>query len=155
MNRSALLYGFTGLLAGAAIGHFLTLSSSEVPVREPIKPPVTAESPTRAFAKGVVVRIVPFDEGVSIEEAVDYLRGQARTGVEIDGMPKPYRLNFVVADPNHMVKQFKLSVRDIRLDQLCERIAQISGMSVSFESDAIVFTALPKPGEQAVAPNGP
>jgi len=157
MNRSALLYGITGLLAGVAIGHFATLGYLEVPKRATVERPLTAESPTRAFAKGLVVRIVPFDfdEGVSIEEAVDFLRGQARTGVEIDGMPKPYRLNFVVADPNHMAKKFKLSMRDIRLDQLCERIAQVSGMTVSFDDDAIVFAALKKSSEQAVSPNGP
>lgn len=155
MNRRALIIGITALFVGAAIGHLLTRAFLVIPERANLERSVPAESPTRAFAKGLIVRIVPFDEGVSIEEAVDYLRGQARTGVEIDGMPKPYRLNFVVADPNHTAKHFNLSLRDIRLDQLCERIAQVSGMTVSFDDDAIVFAASTKSGEQAAAPNGP
>jgi hypothetical protein len=141
MKPSALLLGITGLLVGGAIGHYATLAFSEIPKRQTTGQPLPVESPTRAFAKGLIVRAALF-EGVTIEEAVDYLRGQARTGMEIDGMPKPYRLNFVVVDPNHKAMQFDLNLRDIQLDQLCERIAQVSGMTVSFDSDAIVFTPL-------------
>jgi hypothetical protein len=147
MNRRALLIGIAGLLVGGAIGHFLTRAFTEFPMDATVEILTPAESRTKLFAKGLVVQIVPFDEGVSIEDAVDYLRGQARTGIEIDGMPTPFRLNFVVADPNHTAKQFKLYLKDIRLDLLCERIAQAAGLAVSFDDDAIVFAALPKSGE--------
>jgi hypothetical protein len=149
MNRSALLFGFIGVLAGVAIGHFMTREFWNVPKIASLELPSSVESPTRAFAKELVVRIVPFDEGVSIEDAVDYLRGQARTGIEIDGKPKPYCLNFVIVDPNHTAKEIRLSLRDIRLDLLCERVAQVSGLTVSFDEDAIVFAATSKQGGQA------
>lgn len=151
MNRSALLAGTIGVLSGIAIGHFLTLAYLETPKNATLERQSSPESPTKAFAKELIVRNVPFDpsgEGVSIEEAVDYLRGQARTGVEIDGETKPYRLNFVIVDPSHTAKKIRLRLRDIRLDQLCERIAQVSGLTVSFDDDAIVFTSSSNPGEQ-------
>ncbi len=100
-----------------------------------------------------MVPLVPLDNA-ELQDAVDYLRTCSRTGIEIDGMPKPYRLNYIIVDPHRVAKPITLRLQDIRLDQLCERIAQVSGMTVSFDSDAIVFAASTK-GEQVMPPNGP
>ena len=100
-----------------------------------------------------MVPLVPFDNA-PLEDAVDYLRTCSRTGIEIDGMPKPYRLNYIIVDPHRVAKPITLRLQDIRLDELCERIAQVSGMTVSFDRDAIVF-AEPTKGEQVADGNRP
>lgn len=34
-----------------------------------------------------------------------------------------------------------LQIKSVRLDQLCNRIAQAAGLRVAFESDSIIFSA--------------
>jgi len=123
MDRRLYITGIACLLAGAIIGHLATRQFLKMPMTPSSAKTTLVESPTKEFAKGVIVSRVPFDDGVELQEAVEYLRSCARTRMDIDGLPKPYRLNFVVVDPTHVAKPIRLGLRDIRLDQLCERIA--------------------------------
>ena len=145
--------GFVSLIAGLTIGHIATRSLMQVPKPITAVTPSPVESPTKTFARGIMVPLVPFDNA-PLEDAVDYLRTCSRTGIEIDGMPKPYRLNYIIVDPHRVAKPITLRLQDIRLDELCERIAQVSGMTVSFDRDAIVF-AEPTKGEQVADGNRP
>ena len=130
-----------GFLFGALIGHLVTrlgLPSGEHAPSSTLNQPASL---TLDFSKKIVVSMVDFEQ-TPIGEAVDYLRSMSRTGVEIPGEPPPFRLNFIVDDPKHAARPIDLRMKSVRLDQLCERIAQASGLRVIFEPDAIVFSAV-------------
>lgn len=109
-------------------------------------------SPTREFAKTITVPMIDF-EGASIEDAVDYLRSISRAGREIEGQVPPFRLNFIVEDPKDVAMPIDLQMSAVRLDQLCNRIAQAAGLRVAFDSDAIVFSSDDGKAEQAADGN--
>jgi hypothetical protein len=142
-----------GFLFGALTGHLVTrfgiLSGEHAPSPTLIEP----ASPTLDFSKKIVVPMVDFEQ-TSLDEAVDYLRSMSRTGMEISDAPPPYRLNFIVDDPKHAARPINLRMKSVRLDQLCERIAQAAGVRVTFEPDAIVFSARDPRVEQAGSSNG-
>lgn len=105
-------------------------------------PAVTAQpgSPAREFAKKLIVPRALF-EAAPLADAVEFLRSMARTGMEIDGAPEPFKLNFVVLDPDKRAKPVDLDVKSIPLDELCEKVAAASGMKVRFDAEAVVFHA--------------
>lgn len=105
--------------------------------------------PTLFFAKKLVVPRALF-EATPLAEAVDFLRSMSRTGMEIDGTPAPFKLDFVVLDPDKRARPVDLDVKSIPLDELCEKVAAAAGMSVRFDTEAIVFHAgdlSPQPGK--------
>ncbi len=61
--------------------------------------------------------------------------------MEIDGETRPFHLNFIVLDPAATARPVDLRMKSVRLDQLCNRVAEAAGLRVTFESDAIVFAA--------------
>lgn len=95
---------------------------------------------TRSFAHTFRIPMIDF-ENVALVDAVDYLRSLTRPPVEIEGGPTYRRLNFVVIDPEEIARPVNLRLSDIPLDRLCELIAENSGLEVSFEREAIVFSA--------------
>ena len=101
---------------------------------------MTDRSPTRKFAQELEIPFADFEKA-TLEETVDYLRSISRIGLNLDTKAQPYRLNFIILDPNKKSKPIGLLMKNVKLDTLCERIAQISGVSVSFNTDAIVFSA--------------
>jgi hypothetical protein len=77
-------------------------------------------------------------ENVSIGEVMDDLHFWT---MELESVPKPYRLNFMLLDPAHESRRITLKEGSIRLDRLCEKIAGAAGLSVSFDEDAVIFKA--------------
>ena len=134
------MVGVVGVSVGIVLGHLFTKSSPRSVDADEIELAADAESPTLLQAREFVIPIIDFED-TTIQEAVEFLRAQTRRGVEIDGVPRPDPLNFVVVDPNNRAALLSIRLRDIRLDYLCERIAQVAGIEVSFDQDAIVFTA--------------
>lgn len=96
-------------------------------------------SPTREFAGKLVISRIDF-AATPISEVVEYLRGQSRTGVELENEPPPFRLNFVVVDPDHTARPVDLQLKSVSLERACEHVARVAGLDVAFESDAIVFS---------------
>jgi len=146
MNRTVAATAIVCSVAGALAGHLATRWWMYEPSREDAEQVVERIAPTRKFAQGIQVPVIDFD-GASLMEVVDYLRSISRTGIAIQGEPAPYRLNFVVDDPDRIARPVVLRMKDVRLDQLCERVAQMAGIGVSFEDDAIVFAAHTKPNK--------
>jgi len=149
MTRTSKIGIAIGFLLGALIGHLVTrvgLPSGYHAQSSTLNEP---SSPTLDFSKKIVVSMVDFEE-TPIGEAVDYLRSMSRTGVEIPGESPPFRLNFIVDDPKHAARPINLRMNSVRLNRLCERIAQAAGVRVTFESDAIVFSAGDSRVEQVV-----
>lgn len=138
---------------GALIGHLVTRVGQPAGNHAPSSTVNEPASATLDFSKKVVVSVVDFEEA-SIGEAVDYLQSISRTGVEIPGEPPPFRLNFIVDDPKDAARPIDLRMQSVRLDRLCERIAQAAGVRVTFESDAIVFSAGDSRVEQAAPSDG-
>lgn len=129
-----------GFLLGALIGHLMTRLGLPTGDHAPLPTLIEPASPSLEFSKKIVVSMVDLEQ-TSLGEAVDYLRSTSRTGVEIPGEPPPFRLNFIVDDPMHAARPIDLRMKSVRLDQLCGRIAQAAGVRVTFEPDAIVFSA--------------
>jgi len=140
MNRSIIIVGAAGLILGVVVGYLISSSQPQKNETEEVNLTVTAETATMLQAREYVIPIVDFEEA-SIHEGVEYLRGQTRRGIEVDGIARPEPLNFLVIDPDNRAGLLSLRLRDIRLDHLCERIAQVAGLEVSFDQDVIVFKA--------------
>ena len=74
----------------------------------------------------------------SLIERVEEALNSIKTKEEAPDHP----INFIIIDPDKTALNITLQMKDVKLDQLCRRLAQLSGLSVSFEEDAIVFEAL-------------
>ena len=146
--------GLVCLVIGAGIGHLITRQSMFRSLQPTRAEALSKDSPTRTLAREIIVPKISFDEAES-NEAVEYLRGITRPGLEFDDLPKPKSLNIVIVDPNHTAKPITLDLREVRLDLLCERIAQVAGLTVSFDEDAIVFAGRNNPGESGRGPQNP
>jgi hypothetical protein len=136
-----------GVVTGILIGHFLTrivFSNGNSAQSDAVcyTTPQTLE-----HSQKIEVPFVDFED-TSLEEAIDYLRSISRSGRDVPGEPPQFRLNFIVHDPEHGSRSINLSMMSVRLDQLCERIAQAAGVNVTFESDAIVFSTREFRGEK-------
>lgn len=146
--------GMICLVIGAGIGHLITRQSMFRSLKPTMEKALAKDSPTRTLAREIIVPKISFD-GAESNEAVAYLRGITRPGLEFGDLPKPKSLNFVIVDPNHTAKPITLDLREVRLDLLCERIAQVAGLTVSFDEDAIVFAGRNNPGESGRGPQNP
>lgn len=137
-----------GVFTGILIGHLLTrifLSNGNSAQSDAVS---YTTSKTLEYSQKIEVPFVDFEE-TSLEEAVDYLRSISRSGRDVPGAPPQFRLNFIVHDPEHGSRSINLSMMTVRLDQLCERIAQAAGVNVTFEADAIVFSIRELRGENS------
>ena len=137
MSRSTIIVGALALVAGILIGHFATRPNTDEGAFS--EESGLAEAPTLTYAKGVEIAVIDFEES-TLAEIADYLRHRSNTGIHVGDGPPPFRLNFIVNDPNGSAHPVTLRLRSMRLDHLCERIAQLSGTGVTFDEDAIVFT---------------
>ncbi len=99
------------------------------------------ESPTSVYGRHIFLPVVSFDNA-TISEIVDYLRSQTRTGIELkEASEPPAKLNFIIHDPGQIARPVTLELRNARLKDVCDRVAQLSGLRISYDHDAIVFSA--------------
>ncbi len=135
-----------GLILGGVIGHITTRSFSAAAEKKAPGQPASVTSPTETAAATVVIPLIDLED-TTIEEVIDFLRVRV-PDLERKGVTSsPKYLNFLIFDSDSTAKEMTMVLRDIRLDHLCERLAQASGLSVSFDDDAIVFAASSHPGE--------
>ena len=94
------------------------------------------ESPTSVYGRHIFLPVVSFDNA-TISEIVDYLRSQTRMGIELkEASEPPAKLNFI-----QIARPVTLGLRNARLKDVCDRVAQLSGLRISYDHDAIVFSA--------------
>jgi hypothetical protein len=148
-----LITGVACLAAGVVIGQLTAHPKSEGMPPTAVVSNVADLSPTRRLAQEIEVPINLRD--TSIDEALDYLRVRSRKNSGANSTFHDDRLAFVLVDPNKTAKHVDLIHSHAKIDKLCEWIAELSGLTVAFEDDAIVFRANQNAAEQAVAPNGP
>ncbi|WP_345714453.1 hypothetical protein [Luteolibacter yonseiensis] len=137
-GKSGMIAMICSFMVGAVTGMLIMRAS--LPNGESVRSEDLEPSLTRGFAENLVISQIDM-EAVPLPEAVDYLRSKSRTGVEVDGLPPPFRLNFVVVDPKRLARPVDLKLKSVRLDRVCERIAQAAGVRVAFDTDAIVFSS--------------
>jgi hypothetical protein len=133
-----LITGLVCLVVGGVISQMVFRSKPEIPL-------ATASSgselsATRRSAQEIEVPIIRLED-TPIEEALDYLRVRSRKNSGANSSSADDRLAFVLVDPNKTARRMDLSHQRVKMDKLCERIAELSGLNVAFEEDAIVFRA--------------
>jgi hypothetical protein len=133
-----LVTGIVCLVVGVAIGQAISHSKSDRMPAPAVAPNVSAISSTRRLAQEIEVPVARF-ENTPIKEALDYLRLRSRTNPNDSSVAD--RLAFVLVDPNKTARPMDLSHQHVKMDILCERVAELSGLNVAFEEDAIVFRA--------------
>jgi hypothetical protein len=131
----ALIILIIGFLLGYSVADFKKANSDNTATNKKIIP----LSPTLKYAQEITVPFTEF-ENSTLKDAVLYLRAITRKGIDTDGHPH-YRLNFIFVDPEQSAKPINLRLDNVRLDILCQRIAEVAGVSVRFDDDAIVFTS--------------
>ncbi len=147
-----LVAGVVCLIVGIVIGQVTAHSKSD---RTPavVASNVSDLSSTRRLAQEIELPAILNDTTVDV--ALDYLRLRSRQNFGTNSNPADERLAFVLVDPNKTARPVDLRYQSVKMDKLCERIAELSGLTVAFEDDAIVFRAKQSLAEQVVAPTGP
>jgi len=135
-----LITGLVCLVVGGVIGQMSLHSKAEIPPGKISASSGSELSATRRLAHEIEVPIIRLKD-TPIDEALDYLRVRSRKDGGANSSSADDRLAFVLVDPSKTARRLDLSHQRVKMDKLCERIAELSGLSVAFEEDAIVFRA--------------
>jgi hypothetical protein len=93
---------------------------------------------SQKFARNLILPSIDFKD-VSLEEAIDFLRLRSR---ELSaGQPASSVPNFIVMDPQKKAQPITLQLKNIPLEQACNRIGEMAGLRVKYDQAAIVFKA--------------